>query len=282
MAERSDQARLTGTTRLAAVIGDPVRHSRSPVLVNAAFEASGLDWAFVALEVAAGRGPEAVDAMRTLGLGGLSVTMPHKHDVIAGLDQLTPDAAALDAVNCIAWDGDHLVGHNTDGAGLLDALAADQGVTPGGLRCVVLGAGGAARSVIRSLALAGAAEVAMVYRTAGRAEAAAALAGELGRVGTPADVREADLVVNATSVGMGSAPGDRDAIPVDPALLRAGQTVVDLVYLPLRTPLLAAAEAAGARPVDGIGMLVHQAARAVELWTGEAPVVAAMDAAARS
>lgn len=273
---------ISGATRLAGVIGSPVRHSRSPQLVNAAFAAAGLDWTYLAFEVAAGGGAAAVEAMRTLGLGGLSVTMPHKHDVIAALDRLTPDAAALDAVNCIAWEDDQLVGHNTDGDGLLDALAADQGLRPDGLACVVLGAGGAARSVIRALASAGAADVAVVNRTVTKAESAAALAGSVGRVGGDADVAAADLVINATSVGMGAAPGDASATPVDPSLLRAGQTVVDLVYLPLRTPLLAQAEAVGATTVDGIGMLVHQAARAVALWTGTVPDVAAMDAAARS
>jgi shikimate dehydrogenase len=250
--------------------------------VNAAFASAGLDWAFAAFEVAPGRAVAAVDAMRALGLGGLSVTMPHKQAVIAGLDRVTPDAAALDAVNCIAWDGDELVGHNTDGWGLLQALAADQGLSPEGLRCVVLGAGGAARSVVRSLGEAGAAEVVVVNRTAERAEAAAALAGPVGAVGDVGAVPDADLVVNATSVGMGASPDDRTSTAVAQDLLRPGQTVVDLVYQPVETPLLRLAAEAGARPVDGIGMLVHQAARAVWLWTATAPDVAAMDVAARS
>jgi len=273
---------LRGSTRLAAVIGSPVRHSRSPVLANAAFASAGLDWALVALEVAPGDAAAAVDAMRVLGIGGLSVTMPHKHDVIVALDRLSPDAAALEAVNCVAWEGDELVGHNTDGGGLLDALAAGQDLRPDGLRCAVLGAGGAARSVVRSLAAAGAAEVTVINRTTARAESAAALAGAVGRVGAPADVRDAELVVNATSIGMGAAPGDLGPSPVEPDVLRSGQTVVDLVYLPVETPLLRQAAAAGARPVDGIGMLVHQAARAVALWTGVSADVGVMEQAARS
>ncbi len=273
---------LRGSTRLAAVIGSPVRHSRSPVLVNAAFAAGNLDWAFVALEVAPGDGAAAVDAMRVLGLGGLSVTMPHKQDVIGALDRLSPDAAALDAVNCIAWEGGELVGHNTDGGGLLDALATDQDLGPAGLCCAVLGAGGAARSVVRSLAAGGAAEVVVVNRTPERAEAAAALAGDVGRTGDVTEVRDADLIINATSVGMGAADDDETSTVVGAHLLRPGQTVVDLVYQPLETPLLRLAAAAGARPVDGIGMLVHQAARAVALWTGEVAQVEAMKAAART
>lgn len=282
MGDAAGPAALTGSTRLAAVIGSPVRHSRSPALINAAFASAGLDWAFVALEVAPGDAAAAIDAMRVLGLGGLSVTMPHKHDVIARLDRLTPDAAALDAVNCVAWDGDELVGHNTDGWGLLESLAVDQDLHPQGLRCVVFGAGGAARSVVRSLAEAGAAEVVVVNRTPERAEVAASLAGRAGRVGDLADVGHADLVINATSVGMGASPDDRTSTVVGAERLGPGQTVVDLVYLPVETPLLRLAAAAGAQPVDGIGMLVHQAARAVALWTGTVPDVAAMKAAARS
>lgn len=274
--------RLLGTTRLAAVIGSPVRHSRSPMLVNAAFAAAGLDWAYVAFEVAPGDAAAAVGAMRTLGLGGLSVTMPHKHDVIAALDRVTPDAQALDAVNCIAWDGDELVGHNTDGAGLVASLRARQGLEVAGLRCAVLGAGGAARSVTRALGQAGAADVAVINRTVERAAVAAELAGPAGRVGQPQDLGDADLIVNATSVGMGAADGDPGPIPLDPAVLHASQTVVDLVYVPVETPLLRAAAERGARPVDGIGMLVQQAALAVALWTGIVPDDGVMEQAARA
>ena len=218
--------------------------------------------------------------MRALGLGGLSVTMPHKEDVIAALDRVSDDAAALRAVNCIAWDGTELVGHNTDGAGLVRSLEVDAGVTVAGRRCVVLGAGGAARAVVRALAQAGAHDVAVVNRTPERAHAAAALAEAVGRVAPVEAVAEAEVVVNATSVGMGEEGPDARS-PVPDGLLRAGQTVVDLVYAPLETGLLRQASAAGATPVDGLGMLVHQAALAVEHWTGITPDLAAMRVAAR-
>lgn len=272
---------ITGTTRLAGVIGSPIGHSRSPAIVNAAFAASGLDWAFAAFEVPEGGAPAAVAAVRALGLGGLSVTMPHKEAVIDVLDRVTDDARALRAVNCIAWDGDELVGHNTDGDGLVRSLAADADIEVRGVRCVVLGAGGAARSVVRALGRAGALDVAVVNRSADRAAVAAELAGPNGRVGAIEDVAAAALVINATSVGMGAA-GPAGPSPVPDGHLRAGQVVVDLVYTPLETPLLAQAAAAGARPVDGLGMLVHQAAIAVERWTGVAPDVAAMRAAAQA
>lgn len=273
---------LRASTRIAAVIGSPVSHSRSPLLANAAFRSAGLDWAFAAFEVAPGCAGPAIQAVRTLGLAGLMVTMPHKADVITSLDRLTPAAAALGAVNSVAWEGLELVGDNTDGPGLVASLRHDEGLDPAGLRCVVLGAGGAARSVTWALAEAGAAEVVVVNRTAPRAEVAAALAGQVGRVGTEADIAHADLVVNATSVGMGAAPGAEARLPVEASLLNSRQIVVDLVYQPLRTPFLRAAASIGARPVDGLGMLVHQAALSIQRWTGIDPDVAAMSAAART
>ena len=269
---------LSARTTVAAVIGDPIRHSLSPAILNAAFDAAGLDWAFVAFEVPDGGAGAALDGMRALGLGGLSVTMPHKQAAARAVDRLAGDAAALGAVNCVVPDGDALVGHNTDGPGLLGSLRDDAGIDPGGARCAVLGAGGAARAVVAALAGAGADDVVVVNRTRSRAEEAAALAGAAGRVGVAADVRDADVVVNATSVGMVATPG----VAVDVALLHAGQVVVDAVYQPLRTELLAAAEAAGAVAVDGLGMLVHQAAVAFSLWTGQPAPLAAMRAAARA
>lgn len=275
------EPRITATTRLAAVIGSPVRHSRSPLLANAAFRSADADWVFLALEVAPGDGAAAVDAARTLGIDGLMVTMPHKDTVIPALDDLTPSARALGAVNSIFRDGDLLVGDNTDGAGLVASLRAD-GIDPRGLTCAVLGAGGAARSIVWALAEAGVARIEIVNRSRERAEIAAALAPGVATVGDPSAVPAVQLVVNATSVGMGADPDDPTAVPVDPARLRAHQTVVDIVYQPLETALLRAARKAGARPLDGLGMLVHQAAISIERWIGRPPDLAAMTAAARS
>jgi shikimate dehydrogenase len=279
---------IEGTTRIAGVIGDPVRHSLSPVILNAAFAASDVDAVFGAFEVRAGSGRAAVEAMRALDLLGLSVTMPHKADVVDAVDRCTAEAEALGAVNCIAWEGSDLVGHNTDGAGFVDALRADAGFEFSGSSVAVIGAGGAARAVVLAVAQAGAAVVAVVNRTPDRAVVAAGLAGAAGVVGGSASVRAADLVVNATPVGMGQVGmgqvGMRGGggLPVDPEQLQAGQVVVDLVYNPLRTPLLAAAEARGATTVDGLGMLVHQAGHAFRHWTGREPPLEAMTGAARS
>lgn len=281
MAERpAGTSRITGSTTVAAVIGTPVAHSRSPRLMNAAFEALGVDWVFTAFDVPEGRAAQAIDAARVLGLGGLLVTMPHKEGVIGALDRLTPAAEALGAVNSIAWEGEALVGDNTDGPGLVRSLEVDDGISVAERRCAVLGAGGAARSVIWALAEAGAAEVAVINRTRSRAEVAAGLAGPRGRIGDERDLAGADLIVNATSVGMGAAAGDDGSLPLDPEVLTAEHTVVDLVYQPVRTPLLSAAAARGARTIDGIGMLVHQAALSVSRFTGaEAPLRVMMEAA---
>lgn len=258
-------------------MGDPVAHSLSPLLHNAAFDALGLDWVSVAFRVPAGRAGDALVGMRALGLAGLSVTMPHKQDAAAAVDECTPEAARLGAVNCVVPRRGRLVGESTDGAGFLASLRRGAGFDPAGRRCVVLGAGGAARAVISALAGAGASEVAVVNRTPDRAAAAAALAGPAGRSAGPDAVAEADLVVQATPVGMPSV--GPPSSPVDPGLLHAGQVVADLVYHPAVTPLLAAAKARGALPLGGLGMLVHQAALAIEHWTGRQAPVEAMWAA---
>jgi shikimate dehydrogenase len=274
---------ISGATRVAGVIGDPVRHSLSPAIHNAAFAALGLDWAYLAFEVPEGAAGLAVGGMRALGIEGLSVTMPHKAAVIPALDALSAEAEALGSVNCISRDGPGLLGDSTDGPGFLDALRIDEGVEPAGLRCVVVGAGGAGRAVARALGQAGAGAVVVVNRSEDPARRAAALAGPTGVVGRAEDVAEADIVVNATPLGMGvvvGTHGEPEPLPVDVARLGAGQLVVDLVYHPASTPLLRAARDAGATAVGGLGMLIHQAAHAFRRWTGEDPPLEAMSAAA--
>ncbi len=266
------------TTRVAAVIGDPIRHSLSPVLLNTAFQHTGADWVFTAFEVREGAVGGAIRAMRDLPLWGLSVTMPHKSAVIGHLDARSEVAARLGAVNCVVRERSRLVGHSTDGDGLIDTLRLDEGFEPEGSRCVVIGAGGAARAATLALADAGAAEVVVVNRTTERAEAAVALIGDRGRVGSAADVAAADLVVNATPMGM--ALDGTPEVPFDPGLLGPHQVLFDMVYVPPVTPVVAAARARGVHAVTGLGMLVHQAAHAFTRWTGEPAPVAAMAAAA--
>jgi shikimate dehydrogenase len=267
---------------VAAVIGDPVRQSLSPILHNAAFRELGLDWVYVALPVAAGRGAQAVEAARVLGISGLSVTMPHKAAVAGAVDRLSPTAARLGAVNTVTALSGEMVGDNTDGPGFVDALRRDDGWDPAGRDCLVLGTGGAARAVCLALAEARAATVTVIGRRAEAAAETVSLAGPAGRVGQPGDVAGAALVVNATPVGMHTPGGGGGQLPfgIDPAMFGPGQLVVDLVYSPPRTALLDAARRRGALTANGLGMLIHQAARQLAIWTGMSAPLEAMSAAA--
>jgi shikimate dehydrogenase len=272
---------ISGRTRLAAVIGSPVTHTLSPALHNAAFAAGGLDWVYVAFDVAPGDAPEALRAMRTLGIGGLSVTMPHKRDVADAVDELDPAAAALHSVNTVQLlPGGRTKGYSTDGDGFVAALR-ELGHSPTGMRVVVLGAGAAARSVIDALGRAEAGSIAVLNRTAATAREAVQLA-PMARLGTDVDLAGADLIVNATSVGMADVGGDVDATPFDVSVLRPRHVVADLVYYPLDTALVRAARHAGSRVVDGLGMLVHQAALQQVIWTGERPDPAVLRRAAEA
>jgi shikimate dehydrogenase len=280
---------VSGRTAVCAVIGDPVSHSLSPLLFNTAFAAVGLDWTYVAFPVAAGNVAGALTAMRTLGIRGYSVTMPHKDDAARLVDHPSAAVVALGACNSVLRRADgSLEGHNTDGDGFVDALAAATGRSPAGLRVMVLGAGGAARSIIEAVGRSGAASVVVVNRTAAKAEVAAALAGPGGTVGPSPhrididSMRTVDVLVNATSVGMGAGNEATAGLPVPAESLHAGLTVVDIVYRPFVTPLLAAAAERGATTVGGLGMLIHQAGHQFRIWTGVEPPLAAMTAAAEA
>jgi shikimate dehydrogenase len=268
--------------RLAALIGSPVAHSLSPAIHQAAFDAAGVDWSYVAFDVAEGRAAAALDAMRVLGIAGMSVTMPHKRDIADAVDRLEPAARALQSVNTVSWDGDDLVGSSTDGAGFVASLA-EVGIDVADARVAVIGAGGAARSVVDALGRAGSTDITVLNRTREHAELAATLAAAAS-VGIASDIGRADIVVNATSIGMRVDAIDHAGVegdmPCDPSMLHAEQIVVDLVYHPIRTAWLVAADSLGARTVDGLGMLIHQAALQQERWIGVRPDTVAMRAAA--
>jgi shikimate dehydrogenase len=250
------------------------------VIHQAAFDEAGIDWRYVAFDVPAGRGGEALTAMRALGISGLSVTTPHKEQVAETVDGLAPAAAALRSVNTVVAEPDGgLVGHSTDGQGFIASLHAD-GVDVCGMHVAVIGAGGAARSIVAALEHAGAASMVVVNRTPGKADAVVSLAPLTARRAgddVVAELKAAELIVNATSVGF-----DSDDVPIDAAVLHPEHLVADLVYHPLDTALLRAARDAGARTFDGLGMLVHQAALQQQLWLGHLPDVGVMRAAAEA
>ena len=268
------------TRRIAAVIGSPVTHSLSPAIHQAAFDAAGVSWTYTAFDIT--DAAAALSAMRLLGLAGLPVTMPLKEDVAQAVDRLDPAAQVLNSVNTVSWDGGELVGSSTDGAGFVASLAA-AGVAVDGAEISVIGAGGAARSVIDALGRAGAADITVLNRTRDRAEYAASLS-KAASVGIVSDITRADIVINATSVGMGVSIDDATDLDMacDPALLRSGQVVADLVYHPLETAWIRAAADIGATTVDGLGMLVQQAALQQLQWLGTMPDTTAMRTAAEA
>ncbi|MBM4242450.1 MAG: shikimate dehydrogenase [Deltaproteobacteria bacterium] len=282
---------LAATTRIVAVIGDPIAHSRSPLMHNAAFRALGLDFAYGAFRVRPDDVGAAVAAVRALGLAGLNVTIPHKQAVIPHLDVLSPVARATGAVNTIVNRDGVLRGDNTDVPGL--SLALDEsGLAPRAKLAIVLGAGGSARATVVALAR----RTRTVVVAARRAEQARALLDELGpvvrarllavRLDALADARgsaaqhlaAADVVLNTTPVGMHGEP----FLPFAFAATSAGCLFYDLVYTARVTPFLAAAHRARRRGVNGLGMLLHQGAVAFELWTGVSPPLEVMRRALRS
>jgi shikimate dehydrogenase len=249
-----------GTPALFAIFGNPVVHSLSPVMHNAAFGATGFNGVYAAIRVKDIR--LAVAGFRSLGLRGASITLPHKETVMACLDYIDPWARRIKAVNTLVNENGTLKGFNTDWTGALKALG--ERVAVAGRRVGVIGAGGAARAVAHGVMSAGGA-VSLFNRTT---EKGAALAAELGVSFKPLGQFDADgieILVNTTSAGM--APQTEES-PVPREQLRPDMVVMDIVYHPLRTRLLRDAEAAGCATIDGLAMLVHQGALQFELWTG--------------
>ncbi|MHB1987081.1 MAG: shikimate dehydrogenase [Acidimicrobiales bacterium] len=277
--------KLTAATRVLGVVGDPARHSMSPLLHNAAYTALGLDWAYLAFEVQKAHFGSAVAGADALGFVGLSVTMPHKEQAVTLATRRSATARRLGAANMITFEKGAIVADSTDGEGLLADLREALGFEPAGKRCGVIGAGGAARAVILSLAEAGADEVLVVNRTAVRAFRAAAVARGRARVVRAEELDSADLIVQATPAemvaqGQSQSPGPA-AWPAgaDPGRLGSGQLAVDLVYRPAVTAWLAEAGRSGATTRNGLGMLVHQAALQVSRWTEQSAPLEAMWAA---
>ncbi len=287
---------IGGETRLLGVMGWPVAHSLSPAMHNAVLRAAGLAWRYVPLPVHPARVAEAVRGAAALGFQGFNITVPHKQVVIGMLDEVTFEARAVGAVNTVVIrseaDGSStMVGHNTDVAGFIASLRAGGFDPAGGGRAVVLGAGGAARSVVYGLATMGM-DVVVLNRTPERAAALAAelrpalpataalVTGELAAHTLRDAVQQAMLLVNTTTVGMWPAV---DGCPWPTELpLPSGLTVCDLVYNPLETRLLRVARHAGARVIDGLGMLARQGALALSLWLEDPLDIEATTAMMRS
>ena len=266
---------IKGDTRVVGIIGDPVEHSLSPIMHNSAFRHLNMNYVYVAFKVRKEALREAIEGVRALDMRGVNVTIPHKISVLSFLDWLDENAEKIGAVNTIVVDEGVLRGYNTDGVGGLKALV-EEGVNVEGMKVVLLGAGGAARALAYTFAPL-ASEIVILNRTVRKA---LSLASELEREGWNArggglsesvlgrELRDADLLVNATSVGMH--PNVEES-PVPSNLLRSDMAVFDIVYNPVETRLLRDARRVGAKTVDGVGMLVNQGAIAFKLWTGVEP-----------
>ena len=255
----------SGTPDIFAVFGNPVVHSLSPVMHNAAFAATGYNGVYAAIRVKDIR--LAVSGMRALGLRGASITIPHKESVLACLDYIDPDARRIKAVNTIVNDAGSLKGFNTDCDGVIQALA--EKIPIKGRQVAVIGAGGAARAVAFTVVGQGA-RATIFNRTREKGEALAADLGVDFKPLTEFSGEGCDILVNTTPVGMSPQRGDT---PIPAEKLRPGLVVMDIVYNPLKTRLLREAEAVGCATIDGVTMFVRQGMRQFELWTGlPAPV----------
>jgi shikimate dehydrogenase len=275
---------IDGRTRLAGVIGWPLEHTLSPAMHNAAYEALGLNWVYIPLPLR--EGAELIrltSIVKSLPVVGFNVTMPYKRVMLNMCDEVAAMAQLAGAVNAVHVVDGRLIGYNTDGRGLVESLASEAGFEPQGRKVLILGAGGASGAAVVGMILAKAARVTVAAR---REEMSEALVDRLqGRTrdtevetcpmgeGLRSAVEEADLIVNATPVGMSA--GDASLIAAD--WMHEGQVVADMIYRPTETVLLREAKAAGATPVGGLGMLVAQGAIALEIWNDGATVTAPRD-----
>jgi shikimate dehydrogenase len=257
------------TIEVAAIIGFPVSQSLSPAMHNAVFRQRKLDWSYAAIEVQEDALSGVLQTLGSKGLLALSVTMPHKERIFEFLNNSSNDLGEVDetaraarSVNTIAVSGGRLIGSNTDGDGCCNAIE-QAGVGIAGSRVVVVGAGGTARAIVATLARRGASDVAVINRTESRAQDVVA-STNVARVGKAEDLADATILINATSVGMGT-----QETPVDATRLHSALVVLDAVYHPLETTLLRDAKRAGAKTVDGLWMLVHQGALQQLAWFNE-------------
>ena len=271
----------TGVSDIYGVIGDPIEHSLSPRMHNAAFKKLGLNCVYLPFRVAPEDLKSAMTGMRALNIRGFNVILPHKTAIIKFLDELDEAAQEIGAVNTILNDEGRLIGYNTDGLGAARALEG-QHQDPSNKRIVLIGAGGAARAIAFTLARR-ARSILILNRTKHLAVILAKdieqrlgkkiLARSLAGNSLLEALQGADILINATSVGMYPRTGQTVATR---KVLHSGMVVFDIVYNPVKTMLLREAEAAGAKAITGVGMLVHQGAEAFKIWTNHSPPIEVM------
>ncbi len=260
-------------------MGQPVAGNPTQFMMERAFDAAGLDWRYLTLEVPPEKLPDAIRGMRAMGFQGGNFTIPHKVAVIEHLEGLSQAAELMGAVNCINREGEKLFGENTDGKGFVQSLS--EVTDPSGKKVVVLGAGGAARAIAVEVGLSGAAEITIVNRSPQRGQELTDLLNKKAKVtsrfvpwdGDYAVDEGTDIVINATSIGL----GDADArVPIDTDSLKPAMVVADVIFNPPDTQLLRAAAERGCTTLDGLGMLVNQGVISFQIWTGVDPDPAVM------
>ncbi len=268
--------KVDGKTEIYAIIGNPIEHSLSPIIHNVAFKELNLNAVYVAFKVTQENLVGAVNGLKSLGVKGFNVTIPHKVSIIPLLDEVEPLTLQIGAVNTVKNKDGKLVGYNTDGLGALEALR-EKGVNPDNKKIVIVGAGGAARAIGFTLAKY-AKKLVILNRTEEKAVELSKVISEnsnlpveglkLTHLTLEEKLKDADIVINATSVGMHPKV---EETPIPKNFITSKMTVFDVVYNPLKTRLLREAEEMGAKTVDGLGMLIHQAVKAFEIWTGLKP-----------
>ena len=273
---------ITGQTKIVGIIGDPIKHSRSPQIHNAAITALGLDYVYVAFHVQPDDLGTAIEGFKAANVVGINVTIPHKQDVISYLDEISREARLIGAVNTLIFKDGAIIGENTDAPGFLQAMQEDGLDVPQGGAAVIIGAGGSARAVVVALVLAGVRTICIANRTVSRAVALATDLSEktdasiygigLDDSKLPDAVGTSQLIVNTASTSMDVS----HPLLIDPEWLAPQSIVYDIVYTPPDTRLLQAAAEKGCHTIGGLGMLVHQGAIAFEKWTGVNPPVETM------
>lgn len=267
--------RIKGSTRLIALIGNPVKHSKSPTMHNISFKKLGLDYVYMAFEIEDKSLEKSVEAMKTFNVKGFNITMPHKENIIKYLDEISEPAKIIGSVNTVVNNDGKFVGHNTDGRGFIKALE-EKGQDFQDKKIVIIGAGGACRAVAIQLAFDGAREVVIFNRTLVKAEFISATinkeiykgksrALELDEDRLKEELKDTSILINTTSIGM---KNTIDQSPIkNPNILHKDLFVADIIYDPLKTKFLSQAEEMGCKTMNGINMLLYQGALAFKKWT---------------
>lgn len=271
------ESRISGTTQLIGIIATPIRHSISPKMHNAAFSKLGLDYAYLAFDIEQSQLEDSVKGLKAIGARGFNVSMPYKTAIIEYLDELSPTAKLCQAVNTVVNENGKLVGHMTDGSGLIRSLQ-DEGYDIRGKKVTVIGCGGAGKAIQIQAALDGVSELSIFNRSAERGQQVVDLINKHtnckatfyhlnDELALKEQLADSYLLINATSIGMAELEGQ--SFISDSSVLHPGLIVCDIIYNPRKTKLLQQAEEAGCKVMNGVGMIIYQGAEAFKLWTGE-------------